>query len=317
MSRRSKDWMGTLSALVVGACCLAGAHGRAGQLGISQERSDQELMIYAAVRSVVDFTLEELLLKFPVECRDLGFDLNQAELDNLLRQTGERVAALYHDMPNTTSREQVRREQLDSGGSTDNSDKQSFNYLVLSGVDGLWQEVRTDKKGKNIALEGANLFLTSGFAGMSIFFHAQVQNRVRFRLLGRQNSAPNVYIVAFAQKAQRGQATGTFRSPGMYVPVHLMYQGFAWIDPVTYQILRMRIDLLAPRMDALLARQTTEIWFSEVHFNEISQSFWVPQEVVVTIDWAGHLYQNRHSYSDYLVFSVESQDKLVHPVIKK
>jgi len=96
-----------------------------------------------------------------------------------------------------------------------------------------------------------------------------------------------------------------------------MYQGFAWVDPQSHQILRMRTDLLAPRSDVRLPRQTTEIRFGEVHFDSYSQAFWLPREVLVTVEYERQIYRNRHLYSDYLVFLVESKDKLEQPRIKK
>ena len=97
----------------------------------------------------------------------------------------------------------------------------------------------------------------------------------------------------------------------------MMYHGLAWIDPRNHQILRMRTDLLAPRMDVLLARLTTEVWYREEHFSASPQAFWLPREVVVTIGWNGRVYKNRHRYSEYRVFSVVSDDKLHQLTIKK
>ena len=81
--------------------------------------------------------------------------------------------------------------------------------------------------------------------------------------------------------------------------------------------MRMRADLLAPRMDVFLARQTAEIWFREVRFSTSPQAFWLPREVVITMVWKGQTYKNHHLYSDYRVFSVVSDGKLQRPIIKK
>jgi hypothetical protein len=96
-----------------------------------------------------------------------------------------------------------------------------------------------------------------------------------------------------------------------------VHQGLVWIDPHSFEIVRMRTDLLAPRNDVGLAKQTSEIWFSEVKFNTVSHPFWLPCEVVVTANWLGLVFRNRHQYSDYSVFVVESREKLNLPVIKK
>ncbi len=305
-----------LPAIVLAAGWFIGYGLQAAQVNVSRMMAEQELAIYASARSVIDMTVEELRQLFPEECRDLEFDLNQEKLSLLLRETGDRVETLFRDIPNTTSTERVRRERSRSSGGGSSSSTQSFNYLVLSDGLGKWEEVRTDNKGRPAKYEERG-FMTWGFAGISIFFHPQFQDSVRYRLLGRQISQPRAYVIAFSQKAEPGRPTGTFEVTGMIQPALTMYRGLAWIDPQSHQIVRMRTDLLAPRMDVLLARQTTEIWFHEVRFSTNPQVFWLPREVVVTTEWKGEVCKNRHLYSEYRVFSVVSDDKLQQPKIKK
>jgi hypothetical protein len=305
------------TAIVLAACCFTGFGLRAVQVNLSKVMTDQELAIFAIARSVVDMTVEELLRIFPEDCRDLEFDASQAELGLLLQKTGSRVEALFRDIPNTTSNEQVRRERLGFSGSGGDSSTQSYNYLVLSDKSGTWEEVRTDRRGRPAQYDGMNFFMTSGFAGLVMFLHPQHRDDCRFRLLGRQKSEPRAYVIAFSQKVESGRPTGKFKGPGMFGLALMMYQGLAWIDPQSHQIVRMRTDLLAPRMDVLLARLTTETWFREVRFSTSPQAFWLPREVVVTIEWKGQVFKNRHLYSEYRVFSVVSDDKLQQPIIKK
>jgi hypothetical protein len=305
-----------LPAIVLAAGCFTGHGLQATQINVSKLLAERELAIYASERSVIDMTVEELRQLFPEECRDLEFDSNQEELSILLREAGDRVETLFRDIPNTTSTERIRRERSRSSGGRSSSSTQSFNYLVLSDGLGKWEEVRTDNRGRPAKYEESG-FMTSGFAGLSIFFHPQFQDSVRYRLLGRQISQPRAYVVAFSQKAEPGRPTGTFEVTGMIQPTLTMYRGLAWIDLQSHQIVRMRTDLLAPRTDVLLARQTTEIWFHEVRFSTIPQAFWLPREVVVTTEWKGEVCKNHHLYSDYRVFSVVSNDKLQQPIIKK
>jgi hypothetical protein len=315
----SRSLTRALPAILLIACGSTGLGLRAAQVNLSKTQANQELEIYAKARTVVDMTVEELLRDFPKECRDLEFDDDQADLELLLRKTGESVEALIRDIPNTTSKEQVRRERLRDNGIADNASNQNYNYLVLPGKTGFWEEIRTDSKGRPLPVRNMtdSFLITSGFAGLAIFFHPQYKEGSRFRLLGRQRSESNAYVIAFAQRPENGQPTGTLETPLMLTPAVIMYQGLAWVDPQTHQILRMRTDLLAPRRDVLLARQTTEIWFNEVRFKDSPHAFWLPREVLVTMEWNGRTYRNRHRYSDYLVFSVESLDKLEQPKIKK
>jgi hypothetical protein len=98
----------------------------------------------------------------------------------------------------------------------------------------------------------------------------------------------------------------------------LLVQGIAWVDPDTFQIIRMRTNLLATDHPVALREQTTDIRFSEVRFDGVPQSFWLPFEVLVSWRVGGGItYLNRHRYSDYRLFTVESYDKINQPQIKE
>jgi len=126
-----------------------------------------------------------------------------------------------------------------------------------------------------------------------------------FRYLGRQLlEGRETYVVAFAQRPDTTRLEA-WASDGKKT-VRMLVQGVAWIDPTTYQIIRMRTDLLAPRPDINLERQTTEIRFAEVHFKALPAAFWLPHEVVVTVNIFGQTYRNTHHYSHFRLFKVET-----------
>jgi hypothetical protein len=301
-------------------------------VGPLRAQANREQEIYAHARTVVDMTVSDLRRDFSKECHDLEFADNQEELPQLLREVGENVEALIRDIPDTTSKEQIHRERLSARATfdsisnqhekylvPDSASDQKYNYLVLPGKTGLWEEIRTDTKGSPLpeSTVTESFMITSGFAGLSIFFHPQHQQDCRFRLLGRQTADSKAYLIAFAQKPETKLAMSTFASPTTLRPALILYQGLAWVDPEKHQILRIRTDLLAPRKDVLLAKQTTEVWYQEVHFRDSPHAFWLPREVQVTIEWSDMTYRNRHRYSEYMVFSVESRDKLEQLKVKK
>jgi VWFA-related protein len=281
--------------------------------------SPTEMEIYTRARTVVDMTRDELLGAYPSEFRNLEFEENQAELGTLLDKVGGKVAVFFHDFPNTVSREQVRRERLRSDGSVEDAVTQNFNYSVSLDKMGNLDEGRTDSSGRAIPPERMSdySYLSTGFVSLPIYFQPNRQFGSRFRYLGRERGESRAYVIAFAQRPGVADAVGVFRLMTMQQPAQLLFQGFAWVDPRTFQIVRMRTDLLAPRNDVLLARATSEIWFSEMHFKTIPEAFWLPQEVDVTLECYGNLYRNRHRYSDYQVLTVEAQDKITPPIIKK
>ena len=276
--------------------------------------------VYPSARTVVDMSVEELLRTYPEELRDLTFEENSERLDLLLKKVGEGVETFFRDFPNTVSKEAVRLERSDLSRSVKRTVTQNFNYAFFPDRDGrFWKEARLDSKDRQI--ENNEItgfpFFTSGYAGLCMFFHPRHQFGSQFRYLGKQRSSPNAELIAFAQQPESNDVLGSYQTVTMLAPVPLLYQGLVWVNPSNYQIVRMRTDLLAPGIGIDLTRQTSEIWFSEVRFQSVPQSFWLPREVVVTSESYGWLYRNIHRYSDYRVFTVETQEKIEPPKIKK
>lgn len=280
---------------------------------------DAEAGVYANARSVIDMTRAELVEAFADEMRDLEFDDNGAPLDSLLEKAGNNVEAFFRDFPNTVSKEQVRLERLSRQGRVEASVNRNYLYSFSPDKTGLyWEESRTESNGKPVDMsEIPGFFLAPGRAGMTAFLHPRHQKHCRFRYLGRQASDRNIQVIAFAQKPESGDYLGSYMSEVMIKPALLLYQGFVWLDSDTCQIVRMRTDLLAPRTDVGLSRQTSEIWFGEVRFQSVETAFWLPKEVLITNASLGQTCRNRHRYSEYQVFSVTVQQKIITPQPKK
>jgi hypothetical protein len=289
----------------------------------SQRIDLQERERYAGVRSVVDWSPSELVKALP-ELRGLAMAPSQDGLAMLLQKVGENVVVFFRDFPNTASVEEIRQERfrpskllpdgLERLTPLPEFQEQTFHYLMLAGPEnrptsGL-QEYRTDNKGRRVNLGGmakAPSILTSGFVSSAIYFHPLHQDGSAFRHLGRQHiEKRETYVVAFAQRPGTTRLVG-FVGDGEKTATVLL-QGVAWIDPTTYQIIRMRTDLLAPRPDIHLERQSTEIRFTEVHFKTLPGAFWLPGEVVVTVRFFGEIYRNTHRYSQFKLFKVETRE---------
>ena len=118
-------------------------------------------------------------------------------------------------------------------------------------------------------------------------------------------------MLAFAQQPAVSKLYGTFKSGDVMVTTFT--QGLAWVDAQTYQILRLRTDLLKPLLEVKLEKQTTEINYAEVHFKGIENGFWLPKEVNVTVGWDGKSLRNQHEYSGFQVFNVAATQKIDKP----
>lgn len=274
---------------------------------------------YAGIKTVVDLSREQLLSAYKAELKDLAFDEIPEPLSAILKKTGDRVRSFFEDFPKILCTEQVRLERLNGQGRVEASIARTYFYSFShESGSSYWEETRTERNGRPVDLNAiAGFFLASGRTGLTAFLHPNHQAGSRFRYLGRQAGDTEAYVIAFEQKPEAGDYLGSYQSAAFPAGSPLLFQGLVWVDPANYQIIRMRIDLLAPRVDIGLSVQRSEIWFAEVRFASTLKTYWLPREVLVTNKSIYSTSRNRHRYSDYRIFSVSVEDKITVPSVKK
>jgi len=262
-----------------------------------------------ALPSVVDLPVEGLVHKFP-ELKKLKPATSQESLASILQKVGKNVATLFNDFPNVTSREQVTEQRLTLTGAMHDEIYQEFRYLALVSADKKrvgFQEYRTDSKGRIVQRKGldSGYLITEGFVSLPLYFHPFHQPESKFRYLGQEVIKKRVTdVVAFAQTpAAREREQFTISGNSVLVLV----QGVAWIDAENHQIAQMRTDLRGPVPEIKLDSQTTRVNFAEIHFKGSSLPLWLPREVEVETRCYGVTFRNTHSYSQYKLFTVQTQ----------
>jgi tetratricopeptide (TPR) repeat protein len=256
----------------------------------------------------------DYLHRLPLDLTGLEPATDQAQLNSILSGVGKTVADFFRNFPNTSSLEQVHQERLTRKEKVAGEFDQKFRYLCFTPAQawGLgFDEYRVDTSGGQAWLRGREdgFMLTSGFASASLIFHPAYQPQADFRYLGRQkvNGRDN-YVIAFAQQPAKARVNGAFKSGDSTMAT--FSQGLAWIDPQSYQITRLRTDLLRPLPEVNLQRETTEIVYGEIRFKGTDAGFWVPQQVTVSVDWNGKHLRNEHRYSEFKLFRVEANEKV-------
>jgi len=281
-----------------------------------QQKKKVEVTYARKDKTEVDQPIDYLRRTTP-ELRTLVPEADQAPLAGILSAVGTNVENSFRNYPNTSSVEDVQQEKLSRRGKRQGYLEKKFYYLCVMPQQSWgpgFSEFRNAVNGEAGQLAGLDdgYMLTSGFTSASLIFHPAYQAQSQFRYLGRQQTGGvNAYVLAFAQVPAKSKLYGTFKSRDRYVTTFT--QGLVWIDPGTYQILRLRTDLLKPLPEVRLERQTTEIAYSEVRFKGVEGSFWLPKDVSVTVEWAGRSLRNQHEYSGFKVFNVASIEKVSKP----
>jgi len=266
---------------------------------------------------VVDMSIDELRRYYRSECSNLVFDSNQGELASILNAAGARVEAFFRDLSNTSSKEQVLLQNVspNANGKPQESSLEEFYYLIVPAAPEAripWKEERLDKKGRPVDLTHISHFaITSRFAFHCIYLHPQHQPGARFRYLGREKRS-GLHVIAFAQKPEAEDYLLDYADQS--ISLRYLVQGFLWLRPDNCQIMRIETNMIAPA--GPLERQSTRVDYREFHFDGVPQSFWLPGEVIVDMKVRGVAYHNWHRYSDYHLFDIQSDYKIVPPKAK-
>lgn len=265
---------------------------------------------FADAHPYLEGPLEKLMREIP-ELKGLEPAEDQDELPLILRNTGRTVEAFFKDAVNLLAHEEVTEERINPKGKTTASRQQRYDYLILIHREEKpprADEYRMSPNGNPEKQQGLadGYSITSGFALKCIHFFPGLQWDSTFRYLGKQTvDGKDTYVVAFAQRP--GRSTVTTNANGIWGTVVLLVQGIAWVDRNTFQILRMRTDLLAPRNDIGLKQQTTLLRLDKVQLPDVPKPLWLPREVQVTVNFKGQYFRNDHRYPEYKLFRVSSK----------
>ncbi len=271
----------------------------------------------AGGRTMIDMSVDELRQHYSSELQNLEFSPNQDNLSSLLSKIGERVQAFFQDFSDTASKESVVLRRYASSGRLEDSINRNFYYLILyhpNAMGPLLEEYRTDTNNNPVDQNVVSgFFMTSGYACLNLYFHPKRQQALRYRYLGREASAPHAYVVAFAEKLDMKDYLVSFTDAVSGKTSRLPMQGLAWVDPGSYQIVRLQTNLMPVEDQPRLTKQTTVVHFSEVKFEGAQHPLWLPHEVTVTSEYSGRSFSCLHNYSDYKLYGTKSDFKIEPP----
>ncbi len=278
----------------------------------------------------IDYPLRKLSAVVPT-LNGMKADSNQDQLAGILSKVGEATVKSLSTAPNLSSREDVYSIVLSREHGITNSvlgmeetpallDLESqllqsrsieFNYLLLFDhhADGETsiKELRTDFKNRQV---GASMNGVAphgfGFAYQWLLLSPANQSELRFRYLGQQRMDDHkTFVLGFAQIPNQVKIPGTFTWAEKEAP--FFFQGIVWIDQSTFDVVRLRTDLLTPVPSVNLQQMTTELHFRSVRIHGFGVDLWLPSEVLIRTVQTESIVEELHQYSGYRFFHAESR----------
>ena len=119
------------------------------------------------------------------------------------------------------------------------------------------------------------------------------------------------WVVHFQQRADRTSTMLVYHVGTKFYAVGL--KGRAWIDAQSSQILAIETDTMRPVPEIRLMRDHQLIEYGPVGFKNDTMHLWLPKSADWYSSLAGQRYHRRHTFSQFLLFSVNDSQKISRP----
>ena len=236
-------------------------------------------------------------------------------LEEVIAKSGKRVQEFIANLDQFTATEAVTHVSINKWGLPSRPIKFEFNYVVSVKKNRLGllnvEEYRDSHYSEAQFPDG---IATTGLPALVLIFHpSNVQNfTLACEGLTRSHGAP-AWQIHFRQRTDRPNTIRTYQL-GAQGPVYSApLKGRAWIVADNFQVIRLETDLVASLPQIRLAADHAAIEYGPVHFRARNIDMWLPQIAEVFYDWKGRRTHRRHSFKNYLLFSVDDKERTSEP----
>jgi len=245
----------------------------------------------------------------PVES---GVACNLAEV---IEKSGNRIQEFIANVDQFTATETVTHVSINKGGFPARPIKFDFNYVVSIKKNRLGLlNVEEYRDSHYSAAQFPDGIETTGLPALVLIFHPSSVQNFAFACegLARSHGAP-AWQIHFRQRADKPNTIRTYQL-GAHGPVYpVPLKGRAWISADNFQIVRLETDIVRALPQIRLAADHAAIEYGPVHFQSRNLDMWLPQIAEVYYDWRGRRTHRRHSFKNYLLFSVDDKEHISEP----
>jgi tetratricopeptide (TPR) repeat protein len=256
--------------------------------------------------SVIPMRVDEMVPEVAVDV--------PCSLSAVLHGAGQRAEELLNTLQKFDAAERVEHYKLNAAGIPGAADVRSFDYVVSVSHDakGGFQMQEYRNGGVAKAQEFPSGISTANLSGHGLIFHPLLAPGFHFACEGLGEwKGHSTWLVHFEEKKNDLNPFRSYDIEGVMYPLQLT--GRAWIDAGTFQVLRLESDLLKPIEKIHLTREHINIEFASVQFHSGNQQLWLPQTADLYVEWNGHRFYRRHSFSNFKIFSTDATQEVRGP----
>lgn len=234
-------------------------------------------------------------------------------LTDVLKLAGERATELVTHLQNFNAQERIRYSQTDELGMPEVVRDAKFDYLVdfgeISAVPKV-HETRTPLASPADASLGATA--DRGLAILALIFYPALQDDYDMRCEGysQWNGQP-AWVIYFRQSKAKHVRTFGIRTSAQTYPISL--KGRAWIAADSGQVMHLETNMMHGIAAIGLQGGAVSVDYAPVKFHTQDVEIWLPQSAVAYSDYGRRRMIFGHTFSDFQLFSVQTQQVIEKP----
>ena len=236
-------------------------------------------------------------------------------LDEVVEKAGKRVEEFLTNVDRFAASESLKHESINKWGLPDSRDTRKFDYVVsIEQYRPGYFDVVEYRGNKYAPAQFPDGIETRGLPSMALIFHPNSAGNFTMSCegLGQWSGIP-AWQVHFRQRPDRPNTVRAYKIGTDGPSYRVALRGRAWIAADSYQILRIETDLVNTVPEIRLFVDHTVVEYGPVRFKDRDVEMWLPQSAEVYSDWRGKRMHRRHSFSDYMLFSVDEKQRIAEP----
>jgi hypothetical protein len=230
-------------------------------------------------------------------------------LPDVVSKAGVRVEELVHNLDRFSATEVIQHQPVNRSGKLQHPEIQKFNYVysMKEAPDGymISEENRDLTKSSN---GFPDQVATIGSPGLILIFHPNYVKDFRMSCegLGDWHGQP-AWQVRFEELPDCVHRMSDIIINGKSYDMRI--RGIAWILGDSYQVAHLEIDLadMIPKIRLRLDHQAID--YLPVSFPQSDTTIWLPSSAELYMDFRGHRFYRRHTYTNFKLFSVKVQQE--------
>jgi hypothetical protein len=237
-------------------------------------------------------------------------------LEDVLRKTQQRILKQLADLEEFSATERVEHQVLDPPGVWTNPVSQNFDYLIfVHHTATLPYYFDEDRNGGESLYAFPSTLATRGLVSLGFMvIHPVFSKDFQFTCegLGSRNGKP-AWQLYFVQRVDVPSRVRSWNYKKVNYPIPL--KGRMWIGANNFNIMHLETALREPVPGLRLNREQLAVDYGPVRFQSAATELWLPSQGEMYFDLMGHRYHHKHTLTNYLLFDVDTKNKIKAPPV--